>query len=214
MRVYLAAAAVVVVAAWAIVAIGNLGKPAEVLNAVHHDDAQVPSICPWRDPERDLRAFFGPGVSYSTEILVLSRARAWLVKAIGPTAELPANVLYVRRVRRGDAFVGSIVTGRAPGRFGAVEVVVGVDPKGRIIGVRIQRSREVGASGRLLASGKWLAAFAGKSAQDAFRPGADLPAASPGAEDTARAVSAEIRALLLELYAAERFHTGRLQGGV
>lgn len=180
----------------------------------HNSAAEAPSICPWRDPPNDLARFFGPSVSYSTEILVLSRARAWIVKAVGPTPEPLANVLYVRRVFRSGRVVGSILTGRAPGQFGVIEVVVAVDPGRRIIGVRIQRSREIGAAGRLIASERWLRAFRGKSARDAFRPGEDLPAVAPDVRPTAQAVAQEVRALVIELEAASRFHTGQLRGGV
>lgn len=214
MYLRLAAAAVAVAAALAAARLWAPGIPAGVEVAVPHSDAGAPPICPWRDPPGDLRALFGPGASYSTEILVLSGARAWLVKHVGPTAEPLANVLYVHRVHRGGAVVGSVLTGRARGRFGAIEVVVGVDARGGIEGVRIQRSREIGAPGRLLASGHWLAAFRGKHAGDAFRPGEDLPAAEYEAQDTARSVARKVREMLLELLAPERFHTGRLRGGL
>lgn len=164
----------------------------------HSASTASPAMCPWRDPEGDLRTFFPGATDYRTEILVLSRLRSQILQRLGSGARIESNALYVHRVPEKGAARGSILVRRTAGPHGAIEVVVAVGAEGRVVGVRVQRHREPAAAARLFAPSGWLGAFRGKSADSTLRPGEDLPAVSPEARPAAEAVAQAVRALLVE----------------
>jgi hypothetical protein len=167
-------------------------------------DVGAAAMCPWRDPQADLRALFPGADGYTQATLILSPLRLPILRRLGPGATLPSNTLYAYRVTRGGEPQGAVLVRRVPGEYGAIEVVVGVDRTRRIVGVRVQRHREPDETARVLFVPAWLGAFRGKGAGDMFQPGRDLPAVPPDALTDARAVANAVRSLLVEFDVAEQ----------
>jgi hypothetical protein len=172
------------------------------------DPAAGTPLCPWRDPERDARAFFGGPGEVTTETVILTPYRDQILRRLGPGTPLRENAVQVHRVRRDGREVGAVLTRRTRGRYGAIEVVVGIGSDGRVAGVHVQRHRERPEAARVLASPEWTGAFRGKNAGDAFRPGRDLPAVPEGARESALAVADAARALVIEHAVAEAHRAG------
>ena len=162
---------------------------------------------PWREPERDMRAFFPGSTDYATDVLILSRLRLLILKRLGPGERLDSNALYLYRVSRNGAAAGTVLVRRTAGEHGAVEVVIGVDTQGRVAGVRVQRQREPPRIAAEITSSAWLDSFRGKTADSAFEMGRDLPDVTPAAAQSARVLAGAVRALLIE------FDVGEHPGG-
>src|SRR3712207_3394806 len=114
------------------------GERLETVDLPDRPDAGT-SLCPWRHPQADLRAFFGPAAtSYHTETWILTPFREEIIRRLGPKTPLRENALQVHRVvAQGDhREMGAVLVRRTAGRYGALEVVVGVRDDGRVAGVR------------------------------------------------------------------------------
>ena len=169
---------------------------------------EAPAMCPWRSPEKDLRAFFPRASGYRPETLVLSPLRLEIQRRLGAGVRLESNALYIYRVEESAATMppspcGAFLVRRASGEYGAIEVVVAVGMDRRVVGVRLQRHREPPPAAGTLASARWLGAFNGKSAASAFRSGEDLPVVSLAAKRSCEAVAGAVRSLLIEYDASE-----------
>jgi hypothetical protein len=158
-----------------------------------------PAMCPWREPEKDLRRFFSQATSYRTDTLALSSIRGQILKRLGPGSRIEDNSLYVHRALNGTKTVGSVLVRRTAGPHGAIEVVTAVDVSGRLVGVRVQRHREPEKTARALER---------LSAVDLL-DGSDVTDRSDGGE-AVRAVSRLVRAKLVELDEAEKYYGGRI----
>jgi len=176
-------------------------SPVPVAPAVSRIEAAP--LCPWREPEADLRALFPGATGYVTETRVVSGQRLELARALGRPPAAEENALHLYRVRAGSRELGTVLVRRVKGRYGAVEVVVGVEPEGKVRGVRLQRLREPEPAARALRSPTFLGAFRGKSAEEWPReqPVRGLPEA---ARPTGEAVAEGVRSLLVLLRTAER----------
>ena len=161
---------------------------------------QSQPMVPWRAPRADLDVFF-PGAalpdSAAPRVLALSSKRAEIIRRLGNETPLDSNALFVFPVEGR----GAILLRRAAGEFGAIEVVLGVDTAGKVVGLRLQRHREPPEIERALTARPFLMSFSGKTAQSHF----ELPAQTPPvAEKSARAVLRAVRALLIEYDAGTR----------
>lgn len=76
--------------------------------------------------------------------------------------------LTVYRARKGGAFTGAVFQTSARGYSGEIQVLLGVDPEGRILGVRVIRHTETPGLGDKieLAKSDWVLAFNGRSLGD------------------------------------------------
>ena len=166
-------------------------------------------MCPWRDPEGDLKTLFPGADSYKQETLILSAVRVEIQKRLGTGAGPETNALYVYRVSQGAMPRGVILVRRTSGEYGAIEAVVGRDADGKIVGVRIQRHREPPQIAAALTDAHWLGAFVGKTDANAFRVGGDLPAVPPAAQKSADALAQCIRALLIEYSVGRAYNESR-----
>lgn len=139
------------------------------------------------------------------ETLLLGALRLEILKRLGPGATLRESALDAHRVQRANGTpAGTVLVRRAPGEYGAIELVVGVDPVGRVAGVRVQREREPPPVAAALTSPRWLGALRGKTAGDPWRIGNDVPAVPPAARPSADALAGTVRALLIEFAVAEK----------
>lgn len=91
--------------------------------------------------------------------------------------------------------IGTIMALAGKGDYGTIEVVMGVDGSGKVVGVYIQRSRE--RATRALQSPEFLQQFAGKTRNDGFDVGKDIKPASADAEAASRVVAFVIRKMLV-----------------
>ncbi len=158
----------------------------------------APALCPWRQSQSDLRAFFPTADRYETRMMALSGLRLAIQQRLGPDASLEYNSLPVFPVFRGQTPQGVVLIQRAKAEYGEIEVVVGVDEAGRVLGVRIQRLREPEKIAQAITDPAWLHAFRSKTAEDAWRLGVDIPDRPAPARATAQIVARTVRSLLIE----------------
>lgn len=100
-------------------------------------------LCPWRNPDADLKQFFPLSTSHRESRLSVSGKQVELAKRLGrkPTGE--ENVQPVFHIFRGEQLLGSVTTRRVRGENGAIEMVLATDTKHNPIGLKIQRHREM-----------------------------------------------------------------------
>lgn len=161
-------------------------------------------MCPWREPESDLRRFFPTATGYETEVRVLSGQRLELQRRLGRPPAPGEGSLQVHRVLRDGARAGSVLTGRVKGEHGAIEVVVAFDTSSTVKGVRLQRLREPEAIASALGSPAWLGAFNGKDADAEWRLGGDIPELPAQAHESGAQVVEGVRTLAILLQAADQ----------
>jgi hypothetical protein len=164
---------------------------------------EAPPLCPWRQPEADLRALFAGATGYQTETRILSGQRVELAERLGRAPEPDEHSLHLYRVRAGEATIGTVLTRRVKGEFGAIELVLAVDPDGRVRAVRLQRLREPQPAAAALENADWLGQFAGGSTASDWRLGGLVPTVPSSAAASAQAIVDGVRGLLILLDVAE-----------
>ncbi len=93
---------------------------------------------------------------------------------------------------------GYAAVGEGQGYGGPVEMLVGIDPQGEIVGARIVAQRETPGFFRLVLEHNLLNQFIGLNFKDPLSPGQDVDAVS-GATFSAEGVAASIRAAVHEI---------------
>jgi hypothetical protein len=161
-------------------------------------------MCPWRDPASDLRAFFPAATRHETETRVLSGARLELTRRLGRGPRAEENSLYLHRIYHTDHRLGTVLTRRVKGEYGAIEIVLAVDMRGAIRGLRYQRLREPPPISAALHSPDWVQAFQGRSAVGDWHLGHGIPAVPAAARISAQAVVEGVRSLLVLQETAEQ----------
>ena len=156
-------------------------------------------LCPWREPESDLRAFFPKATDFHAETRILSAKRLEMASRLGriPTAE--ENSLRVYCIYQGKQPLGHILTRRAKGEFGAIEIVLAVAADGQVQGMRLQRQREPEVTSAALHSTAWLSAFNHQTARSEWRLGRAIPDVPPEARVSAQEIVESVRSLLILL---------------
>src|SRR5437870_13286554 len=114
----------------------------DVPHAAHGQHIELAPMCPWRQPETDLRAFFPGATRHETEIRILSGERLELARRLGRMPAPEEHSLYLHRVYDAQRRLGTVLTRRVKGEYGAIEIVLAANPDGRVRGVRYQRLRE------------------------------------------------------------------------
>lgn len=174
-----------------------LHDPVEVFDPpIRHLDAAP--LCPWREPEADRLRFFPGSTGHAAETSILSGQRVEIEKQLGRRPAPDENALLRHRVLAGTQVVGFVLTRRVKGEHGAIELVVALDPGGRIEGVTIQRWREPPAVTTELAQPTWLGRFRGRTADRGWdAEDLDLQALPSEARASAAAIREGIRSLLV-----------------
>jgi hypothetical protein len=176
-------------------------------NVVHEKPlrrVELAPMCPWRDPDADLRAFFPDATGHRTEVRILSGALMELARRLGRRPAAEEYSLYVHRVFHEQQRLGAVLTRRVKGEYGAIELVLAVGADGAVRGARLQRWREPEPIAAVLRDSHWLGAFAGKTARSDWRLGQDIPAVPAEARGSAKAVVQGARSLLILLETAEQ----------
>ena len=161
-------------------------------------------LCPWREPAADLARFFPSATRYETETRILSGLRDDLARKLGRPPTGDENALHVYRVYHEQMLLGNVLTGRAKGEYGALEIVIATTLDGVVRAVRIQRLREPESVATVLQDPKWLASFEGHRAADEFKIGKDIGDVPAEARVSAAALIEGVRDLLLLLAVADK----------
>ncbi len=156
---------------------------------------------------------FFPGADHwKTETRILSGRRLELEKMLGRPPPAEANALKLNRVYGGRNFAGTILTRRAKGEYGAIEIILAVSADNAIRGVRLQRLREPPAVAEALSSAQWLGAFSGRTLGSGWDAKVDFPALAAPAEVSGAAVADAVRSLLVLLVEAEQTKAPKTNG--
>jgi hypothetical protein len=161
-------------------------------------------LCPWRDPDADLKLFFPETTRCELETRVLSGLRLELAGRLGRTPTGDENALRVHRIYRDHDPIGSILTRRVKGAFGAIELVLAVNADGQTRGLRLQRLREPESVAGTLQNPDWLHSFTGKRADSPFKLGLDIPDVTGESRGSAEAIAEGVRSLLILLAASDQ----------
>jgi hypothetical protein len=167
-------------------------------------------LCPWREPETDMKVFFPGATAHQTETRILSGLRLELADRLGRQMTGDENALRVNRIYQNDTLLGSVLTRRVKGEYGAIELVLATDDRRGVRGLRLQRLREPETNATVLQATNWLNAFVGKRAEDAWKIGADIPQVPSEAHESAASIVSGVRSLLVLLEEAEQCQTGKL----
>ena len=167
-------------------------------------------LCPWRQPEVELKVFFPDATGYRAETRILSGLRLELAERLGRTPTGDENALRLYRVYREDAPIGTVLTRRAKGTYGAIELVLATDTNRTVRAMRLQRLREPESIAGVLQDARWQNSFIGKTWQDVCQVGRDITSVPPEAMNSAQAVSDGIRSLLILLSTSEQTPSPRL----
>lgn len=154
-------------------------------------------LCPWRQPEVDLRRFFSGATRWLSETRVLSGQLLELRRRLGRDLQPEELALQVHRVFRNSEELGAVLVRCVHGECGAIEIVLAIDPQGTVVGLELQRQREPAAIAAALTSPDWLGAFRGLRAADFAAAAPSLPAVSAPARSSADAIADGVRSLLI-----------------
>lgn len=154
-------------------------------------------VCVWRNPERAMTRLFPQAADYTTLTVKLTAGRVAVIEQMLGSPLDPSEtheMNFYRITDRAGAHLGTVMALAGKGKYGAIEVVTGIDPQHRIVGAYIQQSRE--RVTQAISSPAFLGQFVGKSAHDSLTPGRDLSPPS-GTEQASAVVAATIRKMLL-----------------
>ena len=161
-------------------------------------------VCPWREPEVDLKLSFPNASRYELENHPLSGSRLELAERLGRALAPDENLLPVYRIYGETGAVGAVLTRRVKGTHGAIEVVIATDLRDQVCGLRLQRLREPEGVARALENPEWLRSFHGKTAGSGWDLGRDIPEVPPEARASATAIAEGTRSALILLAGATR----------
>ncbi len=135
-------------------------------------------VCVWRNPERTMTKIFPEAGDYKTITKMISKEKKEVIeKRLGESlapGESKDYIYYEITDRKGKTF-GYISADAEKGEYGVIEMVMGITPSGKVVGIYIQRSREKDKEFR---SDEFLRQFIGKIVKDSIQIGKDIKAAS------------------------------------
>jgi hypothetical protein len=163
-------------------------------------------LCPWREPENDLKQFFPGATRCERETRILSGRRVELAEQLGRIPTGDENALHVYCIYREQTPLGVVLTRRVKGEYGAIELVLAVNADGTVRGLRLQRLREPAPIAAALQNPDWLHSFAGRRAADSWKLGQDVPEVAAAARSSAEAIVEGARSLLILLATSGQTH--------
>ena len=159
-------------------------------------------VCVWRDPERTMQKIFPDARDYKTITVKFTPNNVGAIeKELGSTIEEPSqggefNFYDIIGASGGKPKkIGTIVALAGKGEYGVIEVVIGVDGAGKIVGAYIQRSRE--RVTKELESPAFLDQFKGKTSGSSFNIGSAVKPASADSAAASGIVANVIRKMLV-----------------
>ncbi len=149
-------------------------------------------ICLWRFPDKDIKRLFPKATGYKTEIVNYNKEeKAGIEKELGIPLDADETQFNFYKILKDTTPIGLVLTHSAKGQYGAIEVVIGLNNQGEVIGVLIQRDRE--KKSKELRSRKFLDQFLDKTAKSEF---GDIKPIK-GAERATQAVILSVRKMLI-----------------
>ena len=135
-------------------------------------------VCVWRDPDRTMQKIFPQARDYGTieRKISVEKERAIenrLGKPLDP-GEREDWIFYKITGKKGNP-LGYVLTDAEKGEYGAIEIVMGITPEGKVVGIYIQRARELDKEFK---SRVFLDQFIGKTKESPLRIGKDIKAES------------------------------------
>jgi hypothetical protein len=161
------------------------------------------AICVWRKPDADIKQFFSGADSYRTDLKPVGSRRAAIERALGARLDADESDFKFYRILAGNRSVGIVLTHLGKGRYGAIEVVIALDPAGTVKGVRLQVIREPNDIKRQLTGAGFLGQFSGKRAGDAIQVGRDIRPVT-GADQSSETIAFSVRKMLVVHAALDR----------
>ena len=151
------------------------------------------ALCVWLNPDRDIKNFFPGANSYTTDTKKYTKEQEKEIeKRIGGQLDPDENEFKFYKVKKSGKQVGTVLTHQARGRYGAVQVVVGIGNDDKVIGVYVQRHREP----INLNEKTFLAQFAQKTADDPVSIEKDIKPIK-GHEKSSHAVALSVKKILV-----------------
>lgn len=158
-------------------------------------------VCIWRDPERTIQKIFPTARDYKTVTMKITPDKAGAIENVlgaklDDSEKGEFNFYDIVGLAHGKPQkLGTLIALAGRGEYGVIEVVIGVDPTGRIVGSYIQRSRE--RVTHALESPDFLNQFKGKTKDDRFDVGSALKPAAGDALEASRTVALVIKKMLV-----------------
>lgn len=135
-------------------------------------------VCVWRNPERTMAKIFPEAGDYKTITKTISKEKKEIIeKRLGESlapGESKDWIYYEITDRKGIT-LGYIIADAEKGEYGVIEMVMGITPDGKTVGLYIQRSREKDTEFK---SDEFLRQFIGKTLKDPIQIGKDIKTAS------------------------------------
>lgn len=197
------ALALVAVVAVAVLWPGKPGTNSEVLFEPPSRQTESAPLCPWREPETDIAAFFPGADRRESATLILSERRLELARELGRPPTGDENALRVHRILRDRELMGTILVERVKGEHGAIELVLAVTPEGTVQGVKVQRHREPPEVEAILTGEGWLQQFKGRNLHDLQGSPQGFTSLPEAVRPSAKAVGEGIRCALVLLAMAQ-----------
>ena len=156
------------------------------------------SLCVWRNPDADIKEFFGGG-KYRLVLATVGDKKAPIEKRVGTKLDTDELQLKFWPVIKNGQRVGTVTSHLGKGDYGAIEVLMAIvdppDAPAKIKAVKIQRDRERYRSA--LRSATFLNQFKGKQARSKLRVGEDIKPAHPQAVRASQVVALSVQKLLV-----------------
>ena len=176
---------------------------AEVEGGLYNKNGiDVDALWEFRQREGTIHGF--PGAeSYRTDLRLVGSRRAAIERGIGARLDPDESDFKFYHILAGSRRVGTVLTHLGKGRYGAIEVVIALDPDGAVKGVRLQVVREPNDIKRQLTSQSFLGQFTGKRAGDPVQVGRDIRPV-PGADQSSETIAFSVRKMLVVHAALDR----------
>ena len=159
-------------------------------------------VCVWRDPERTMQKIFPSARDYKTITVKFTPQNVAAIEMqLGARIDEPSqggefNFYDIIGVVGGKPHkIGTVIALAGKGEYGVIEVVIGVDGAGKILGAYIQRSRE--RVTKDLEAPAFLDQFKGKTRASGFEVGSAVKPASADAAAASGTVANVIRKMLV-----------------
>lgn len=160
-------------------------------------------VCVWRDPDRTMQKIFPAARDYKTVIVKMTPDKISAIEGklgakLDDSEKQEISFYDIMGIESGHPQkVGTIIALAGKGEYGVIEVVIGVDARGRIVGTYIQRSRE--RATHELESVQFLEQFKSRTEKDSFDVSSGIKPAGPDedAESSSKVVAFVVHKMLL-----------------
>ncbi|MDA1192951.1 MAG: hypothetical protein O3A46_14855 [Candidatus Poribacteria bacterium] len=175
------------------------------------------AACTLKDPDRDIRAFFPDATGYKTKYVVVAKAggvellneiEARLGEKLDRTYEGVDVEHTTYTVLKGTEPIGYVSGVNQKGQFGALQVFMATDAKGKILKVAYQRI--VSPFSNALKAEKTLAQFEEITLADFYKKTEKATALTPPDEKSATDFKATVRGIRKNLIYFDFFNLNRL----